>query len=58
MDTGRQLLRGLLKAGAEYLAVATADEAVDLREAGITAPILVLGTSFPGAARINWWNWI
>ncbi|MFY9370378.1 MAG: alanine racemase [bacterium] len=43
--------RTSLKAGAEYLAVATADEAVDLREAGITAPILVLGTSFPGCGE-------
>lgn len=29
--------------GAEYLAVACLDEAVELREAGITAPILILG---------------
>jgi alanine racemase len=40
-----------LAAGAEYLAVATADEAVELREAGIRAPILVLGTSFPGCGE-------
>ena len=31
-----------LSAGAEYLGVATVDEAIELREAGIDAPILVL----------------
>lgn len=34
--------------GADQLAVATLDEAVALREAGIELPILVLGTSIPG----------
>jgi alanine racemase len=34
--------------GAEQLAVATLDEAVTLREAGLKLPILVLGTSIPG----------
>ncbi len=32
-----------LEAGAAYLAVATVSEALELREAGITAPILMLG---------------
>ncbi|ASS76666.1 alanine racemase [Tumebacillus algifaecis] len=32
-----------LQNGAEYLGVAAADEAIELREAGITAPILILG---------------
>lgn len=32
-----------LQAGADYLAVAILDEAIQLREAGITEPILVLG---------------
>ncbi|MGD6941087.1 alanine racemase [Cytobacillus gottheilii] len=36
-----------LKAGAEYLAVATLDEAFALRKSAITAPILVLGASRP-----------
>lgn len=36
-----------LAAGADQLAVATGDEAVILREAGIKAPILILGTSIP-----------
>lgn len=35
--------RKLEKLGAEYLAVACLDEAVELRRAGITAPILLLG---------------
>lgn len=37
----------LEKLGAEYLAVACLDEAIQLREAGITAPILILGVT-PG----------
>ena len=32
-----------IKAGAHYLAVATLDEGLELRRAGITAPILILG---------------
>lgn len=35
--------KACLEAGAEWLAVAILQEAVELREAGITAPILVLG---------------
>ena len=35
----------LLRCGADELAVATIDEAVELREAGVTAPILILGGS-------------
>lgn len=41
----------LEKLGAEYLAVACLDEAVELRQAGIKAPILILGptpTAFAG----------
>ncbi|WP_211171128.1 alanine racemase [Bacillus sp. DNRA2] len=34
---------GAIESGANYLAVAILDEALELREAGITAPILVLG---------------
>jgi len=40
----------LLDAGAEMLAVATADEGRELREAGITAPIIVLGAALPDEA--------
>ncbi|MEB3309772.1 MAG: alanine racemase, partial [Snowella sp.] len=32
-----------LQAGAEWLAIATLGEGIELREAGITAPILILG---------------
>jgi alanine racemase len=35
--------RSIMSAGAEMLAVATAQEAVELREAGIAGPILVMG---------------
>ncbi len=34
-----------LKAGAYYLAVATVDEGIELRNAGLTAPVLILGIS-------------
>ena len=37
------IAKKLEKLGAEYLAVACLDEAVELREAGIMAPILILG---------------
>lgn len=37
----------LVELGAEYLAVACLDEAVELRQAGIAAPILVLGPTPP-----------
>ncbi len=39
--------RRLQQLGARYMAVATAAEAVELRESGITAPILVLGACPP-----------
>lgn len=35
--------RAVLDAGADYLAVAILDEAIELREAGFTVPILILG---------------
>ena len=37
----------LQKAGCDYLAVAALSEAVELREAGITLPILILGYTPP-----------
>ena len=47
--------RSALRAGAEWLGVATVDEGLALRGAGITAPILVLGPAasdeVPDAAR-------
>lgn len=40
----------LVDLGAEYLAVACLDEAVELRQAGIAAPILILGPTLPNFA--------
>jgi alanine racemase len=42
--------RASLEGGATALGVATVDEAFELRDAGINAPILLLGASLPGAA--------
>ena len=39
--------RKLVELGAEYLAVACLDEAIELRQAGIDAPILLLGPTLP-----------
>lgn len=38
-----EVSKAAIEAGAEYLSVALLDEAIELREAGITHPILVLG---------------
>ncbi len=40
-----QVAWALRGAGADFFAVATPDEAIELREGGITSPVLVLGTS-------------
>lgn len=42
-----EVARQVLKQGAAYLGVAFLDEALELRTAGITAPILVLGYTSP-----------
>ncbi len=42
-----EVSRLLVRLGCEYLAVASFDEAVHLRDAGITAPILILGWTAP-----------
>lgn len=42
--------RALEAHGAEYLAVAAADEALELRNAGVALPILILGPVFPARA--------
>ena len=41
----------LLELGTEYLAVACLDEAIELRQAGICAPILILGPTLPDFAE-------
>jgi alanine racemase len=41
--------RAALAAGADHLAVAILEEALTLREAGLTAPILILGYTVPAA---------
>ncbi|MFN2557802.1 MAG: alanine racemase [Nitriliruptorales bacterium] len=43
--------RAALQAGAAWLAVALVEEAEELREAGVTAPILLLSEPTPEAAR-------
>lgn len=40
------------KNGADFLAVALLQEGLELREAGIRLPILVLGSLQPGAAML------
>jgi alanine racemase len=46
----REVSRRLLGLGADMLGVALVEEGRDLREAGITAPILVMGPLFPEQA--------
>lgn len=46
-----QVAKTALDAGASYLAVAFVDEAVELRNAGISAPILILGYTPPHAVQ-------
>ncbi|SEG62775.1 alanine racemase [Paenibacillus sp. UNC499MF] len=43
--------RAALRAGAEYLGVALLDEALELRAAGITEPVLVLGYTPPRSVK-------
>ena len=43
--------RKLVELGCEMLAVACLDEAIELRDAGITAPVLVFGATLPEFAR-------
>lgn len=44
--------RAALQEGADYLAVALMSEALELRQAGIAAPILILGYTPPEQARL------
>lgn len=39
--------KAILEAGGDYLAVACASEAIELRQAGINAPVLILGVTPP-----------
>jgi len=41
----------LRRAGAEWLAVSLTEEGLELREGGITGPVLVLGGCYPGQAK-------
>ena len=45
-----EVSRACLRAGADVLCVATPEEGIELREAGIDAPILILGCCRPDAA--------
>ncbi|WP_428910562.1 alanine racemase [Niallia sp. Krafla_26] len=47
-----QVARTALSAGANFLAVATFDEALSLRQKGIKAPILILGATRPQDAAL------
>ncbi|MGB9867907.1 MAG: alanine racemase [Bacillota bacterium] len=51
-----EVARTALEVGASYLGVATVDEAVELRKAGLDAPILVLGPVLPEGAEaaVKW----
>ena len=48
-----QIARAALEAGASWLAVAHAEEGAVLRQAGLEAPILVLGAVTPGEASVG-----
>jgi len=48
----RELARTVLGAGAQWLAVARVHEGVELREAGATAPILIMNRTEPDEAEI------
>jgi len=43
--------RTILEAGADYLGVASLDEALELREAGLETPILIFGSGLPQEAE-------
>ncbi|MEK3785760.1 MULTISPECIES: alanine racemase [Paenibacillus] len=49
-----EVSRELERIGADYLSVAFLDEALELRHAGITLPILVLGYTGPHGVQIAW----
>ncbi len=45
-----------IEAGADFLGVALLEEAVELRNAGISAPALVMGPSTPDGAKVAVWR--
>ena len=47
-----EVSRVLERAGVDYLGVATTDEAVRLRDHGITVPVLILGSVLPGEVGV------
>ncbi|SEP37422.1 alanine racemase [Propionispora vibrioides] len=47
-----EVARLALKEGADYLAVALLSEAIELRQAGVTAPLLILGYTPPEQAQL------
>ncbi|AFH59683.1 alanine racemase [Paenibacillus caseinilyticus] len=49
-----EVCREVLQCGVEYIAVAFLDEGLELRKAGITAPILVLGYTPPEGLETAW----
>ncbi|BFH64923.1 alanine racemase [Paenibacillus azoreducens] len=49
-----EVSRALEQAGADYLSVAFLDEAIQLRQAGIKLPVLVLGLTPPEGIRTAW----
>jgi alanine racemase len=48
---GPQVAKALEKAGTDWFGVASAGEGVEIREAGVRAPILVLGGFWPGEEK-------
>lgn len=51
-----EVTRELERLGADYVSVAFLDEALELRQAGILIPILVLGYTSPGGIAAAWKN--
>lgn len=51
-----EIARELEQLGSDYLSVAFLDEALELRRAGITLPVLVLGYTSPEAVQTAWEN--
>lgn len=51
-----EVTRELERLGADYVSVAFLDEALELRQAGILLPILVLGYTSPEGIAVAWEN--